>query len=428
MAILTVGPGKQYATLAAAVAASHDGDVVQVQAGTYTNDFATINTKITIEGVGGMVNLVATVSPPNGKAILVTNTDVTLDNLTFSGAKVADGNGAGIRYQAGNLTINDCYFHNNQDGLLAANNPAGSITINNSEFAYNGIGDGYTHNLYVGEVGTLTINGSYFHDANVGHEIKSRALNTIIENSRIFDGPTGTASYSIDLPGGGNVIIKNNIIEQGPESQNPAIIHVGGPAYAGTNIQITGNTILNDLHSGSAVAVLNQLTSPVSFTNNDVYGLTSSQIAKGPASVSGTTFLTTEPPLYTTHPWQVGTVPPDQLVAYLSESTAPGNAQFIVSVDGKQLGAAQTVTASQPASQAETFSFSGSFGPGSHTIAIDFSGDTGTAAQNLYVRGIDYDGQHYAADTAMLIKGGIATFSVGGSSSAIPGPGSAGHN
>ncbi len=427
MAILTVGPGEQYATISAAVAASHNGDVIQVQAGTYTNDFPTVSTKITIEGVGGMVNLVATVAPPNGKAIMVTNTDVTLDNLSFSGAQVADGNGAGIRYQAGNLTINDCYFHNNQDGLLAANNPAGSITINNSEFASNGAGDGFTHNLYVGEVGTLTINDSYFHDANVGHEIKSRALNTIIENSRIFDGPTGTASYSIDLPDGGNVLIKNNIIEQGPDSQNPAIIHVGGPLYADTNIQIIGNTILNDLHSGSAVAVLNQTTTPVTFSNNDVFGLTSSQIAKGPANISGTTILTTEPPLYTTHPWQVGTVPPDQLVTYLSESTAAGNAQFIVSVDGKQLGAAHTVTALHSASQAETFSFSGSFGPGSHTIAIDFSGDTGTAAQNLFIGGIDYNGQHYSADTGTLTKGGVATFIVGGSSGVVAGTNSVGH-
>lgn len=171
MAILTVGPGKQSATLSAAVAASHNGDVIQVQAGTYTNDFSTINTKVTIEGIGGMVNLVATVAPPNGKAILVTNTDATLTNIAFSGAKVADGNGAGIRYQAGNLPLNDCYFNDNQDGVLAADNPSGSITINNSEFAHNGAGDGKMHNLYVGQVGRLTINNSYFHDAVVGHEI-----------------------------------------------------------------------------------------------------------------------------------------------------------------------------------------------------------------------------------------------------------------
>ena len=63
--ILTVGAGQQYATIAAAVAAAQDGDVVQVQAGTYVNDFATVTAKITIEGVGGMVNLVATTAPPN---------------------------------------------------------------------------------------------------------------------------------------------------------------------------------------------------------------------------------------------------------------------------------------------------------------------------------------------------------------------------
>ena len=105
MATLKVGQGQQFTTIASAVAASHDGDVIQVQAGTYVNDFATINTKVTIEGVGGMANFVATVSPPNGKGILVTETDVTIQNLSFSGAKVPDMNGAGIRYEGGNLTV-----------------------------------------------------------------------------------------------------------------------------------------------------------------------------------------------------------------------------------------------------------------------------------------------------------------------------------
>jgi hypothetical protein len=216
-----------------------------------------------------MVNLVSTVPPPNGKAILVTNTDVTLSNIIFSGVKVPDGNGAGIRYQHGNLTINNCYFHDNQDGLLAGADTTGSITINNSEFSHNGTGSGLTHNLYVGEIGTLTVNGSYFHDAVVGHEIKSRALNTIIENSRIFD-LSGSASYSIDLPNGGNAVIQNNVIEQGAKSQNPIIIHVGGeaPTYAGTNVRITGNVILNDLHIPSAVAVVNRIAAPVTFANN----------------------------------------------------------------------------------------------------------------------------------------------------------------
>jgi len=191
---LNVGAGKEYSRISDAVAASHDGDTLQVQAGTYLNDFTTINTKITIEGVGGMVHLLATQPPPDGKAILTTNTDVTLDHLEFSGAQVPDMNGAGVRYQGGNLTITNSYFHDNQDGLLAGAVLAGSITIRTSEFAHNGAGDGSTHNLYVGDVGSLVIDRSYFHDAVVGHEIKSRAERTTITNSRIQDGPSGTAS------------------------------------------------------------------------------------------------------------------------------------------------------------------------------------------------------------------------------------------
>jgi hypothetical protein len=225
--LLTVGPGQQYSTIASAIGASHNGDTLLVQAGTYTNDFATINTNITLQGVGGMVNMVATAQIPNGKAMLVTNGNDTIDNFSFSGAQVVDGNGAGIRFQAGNLILNNDYFHDNQEGLLAAANPTGSITINSSEFSHNGAGDGYTHNLYVNEVGTLTIDKSYFHDAVIGHEIKSRADHTIIENSRIQDEATGTASYSIDLPNGGIALIQDNVIEQGSASQNSIIITSG---------------------------------------------------------------------------------------------------------------------------------------------------------------------------------------------------------
>src|SRR4051795_12123504 len=103
MSILTVGAGKQFSSISAAIAASHDGDTIQVQAGTYTNDFATITTKISLVGVGGMVKMVATVPPPNGKAILVTQNSVSIDHFEFTGAKVADENGAGIRQEAGNL-------------------------------------------------------------------------------------------------------------------------------------------------------------------------------------------------------------------------------------------------------------------------------------------------------------------------------------
>jgi hypothetical protein len=38
--------------------------------------------------------------------------NVTINSFEFSGAKVADGNGAGIRHETGNLTLNNDGFSN----------------------------------------------------------------------------------------------------------------------------------------------------------------------------------------------------------------------------------------------------------------------------------------------------------------------------
>ena len=319
MSILTVGSGSgfEYHTLASAISASHDGDVIQVQAGTYTNDFATIATSITIEGVGGMVNLVATEPPPNEKGILTigtgsTSPDVTLDNISFSGAAIPNaegGNAAGIRYQAGNLTLNNCDFFDNQDGLLAGANPTGIITINNTEFADNGSANppssGDEHNLYVGAIQQLAIDNSYFTAPILGHDIKSDAANTTIENSRIDD-PSGTGSYEIDLPYGGNAVIESNVIEKGPNAGNSVFVSFGegSTRYATSTLTVTGNTVLNDYGAGASF-LTNDTGTAAGITGNTIYGLTASQLASGPATELGNTFAlqSAEPTLNTTVPF-----------------------------------------------------------------------------------------------------------------------------
>lgn len=302
-ATLTVGPGQQYRTVAQAVAAARDGDVVQVRAGTYTNDFPpTVTRKISIVGVGGMARLVATVPPPNGKAILVTATDVTLDRLEFAGARVADRNGAGIRYEGGRLTIRRCYFRDNENGILGGSWPSGSVDIADSEFAWNGRGDGYTHGIYLGQIASLQVTSSYLHHTKVGHHIKSRAARTTVRNSRIVDGTGGTASYSIDLPNGGVAVISGNTIEQSATSQNYALIHFGGEGapYAGSSLQVTGNVLQN--WRSSAVGVLNQTSAAVSVTQNRLYRLPS--LIAGPGAWSGNVTLASPVAISTSAPWR----------------------------------------------------------------------------------------------------------------------------
>jgi hypothetical protein len=312
-ATLTVGPGQRYDRIAAAIAASQDGDTINVMAGLYVNDFAEIRTKITLNAIGGMARIQAKGFIPNEKGILITDTDVTINGFELFGARVTvdDGaNGAGIRYQGGNLTLNDCYIHDNQDGILADTDPTATIAINNSEFYHNGDKSGpdagYTHNLYVGGVALLDIENSYFHGAYVGHEIKSRAQQTIVRDTRVVDGPNGTASYSIDLPNGGLATIENDEIEQGPRTQNPIIIAYGeeGGVYANSSLLIQNSLIENDLGAGDALAVWNASGVTATISGNSVFGLNSSQILNGSANIAGMTFMTTEPAIPTKHPWQ----------------------------------------------------------------------------------------------------------------------------
>ena len=340
---------------------------------------------------------------------------------------MADGNGAAIRYEGGRLTLNNDYFHNNQEGLLAASDPNGVITINHSEFAFNGDGSGFTHNLYVNNLAQLIITNSYFHDAAEGHEIKSRAQNTTITNDRIFDN-NGTASYSIDLPNGGNATIQNNIIEQGPNSDNPFIIAYGeeGKSNPGTGVSIADNTIVNDLASNNAAVVLNRTSLALPFDSNQIWGLSAHQLSSGPLDESGTVLLSDHPSLDTSSlsfitgggssspPPSSGsggsgvgtpTPPPavtvgsgaDTLDLQVNEDAWKGDAQFTVAVDGQQIGGTLTAQASHAAGDVQDFLIKGDFGPGQHTATVAFLNDAygGSPAtdRNLYVTGASYDGQ-----------------------------------
>jgi hypothetical protein len=311
MTDLTVGAGQQFSTLKAAIAASNDGDVLLIQPGTYVNDFATINTAIALKGVGGMVHMKAEASPSDGKAIFTVNEDVTFENFEFSGAAVPDQNGAGIRHQGGDLTVLNSYFHDNQMGILTNNGADLTLTIRNSEFARNGVGDGSTHNLYANRIGRLEIDNSYFHDTALGHHIKSRAAETIITDSVIADHDS-TSSYSIDLPNGGKATITGNFIQNGPNSDNFAMVSFGveGNLYAESGLTMQGNTAVNDVRYGTMLWNTTGITADIS--NTFVWGMTEDQLVNGLAQVSGTDFLTVRPAVDGSSQWRgsVDTVTP----------------------------------------------------------------------------------------------------------------------
>ena len=298
MTTITVGNGENYSTIAAAVAASKSGDTINVDAGTYTNDVLVISHSLTLQAVGGTVNLVGTTQPANQKGLIeegAPGINVSISGFDISGATVKDANGAGIRYEGGNLTLTNVNIHNNQNGILSAADPSGSITIANSTFANNGIGDGKTHNIYVGAIGSLTVKDSTITSAQVGHDIKSRAASTTITGNTITDGSTGTASYEIDLTNGGVGDIENNYIEKGANAQNPIAITFGeeGNVYANSSLTVAGNTIVNGYTSHNTTAVVNRTGATANISGNQLYGWTS--VASGPANIGSNATTTSKP-------------------------------------------------------------------------------------------------------------------------------------
>ena len=250
--ILAVGTGQTYKTIQAAVNAAHSGDMINVHAGTY--GCASISKSgLTIQGVGsGQVTISGAVCQSKG-LLVISGSDTTINNIVFTNAKDSEGNGAGIRMQGTNLTILNSKFFNNQDGLLSDYNVHSTITVKDSTFGKNGtcVGSGgCAHAIYAGHVGTLDVENSTFNNTQAGHDIKSRANNTIIIGNKITDGPTGTSSYLIDVPNGGAVTITGNYLEKGPKSSNPTTaISMGeeGATNPAGAMLIANNTFQNDL-------------------------------------------------------------------------------------------------------------------------------------------------------------------------------------
>ncbi len=295
---LWVGPHETYKTVGSAVAAARAGDQIFVRAGTYHNDYATVRTPVTITGVGGFAHLESDGMIPNTKAIVIVAADATFTNVELSGAKVDDQNGAGIRWEGGNLTLRNCWFHDNEDGLLSSTIPDGTIVIEHSRFEHNGNFSDQRHNLYIGHVAAARVTDTLFYDAVDGSGLKSRARRNDIENDRFIDAPHwDTQNYHIDLPDGGDAIVRNNFFHREATASNRAIIHFGGEVKdAGGSLAVTGN-VMQSTRAVTA-AVLNQTKVPVELAGNTLRNI-AIPVDGGPSKI-GQNKIETELP--TDHP------------------------------------------------------------------------------------------------------------------------------
>ncbi len=283
--VLQVGPDKEFLYPSIAAQFARDGDVIEIDAkAKYHNDHVIWKqNNLTIRGVNGRPHIRSSGLIPNKKGIWVIQGDnTTVSNIEFSGARVADKNGAAIRLEGRNFTLKDCYIHDNENGILSGIEQESSILIDTCEFAFNGYGGrGLTHNIYIGRITNFTLKNSYSHHAIIGHLVKSRAKNNYILYNRLFE---GNSSYSIDLSNGGYALIMGNIFYQGPNTENYSLITFGPEGYKHkfNRMEIAYNTFLNERKSGIFIKV--NRGGKASIANNLFVG--NGVIASGEASTN----------------------------------------------------------------------------------------------------------------------------------------------
>jgi hypothetical protein len=271
-ATLRVGPGRNYKRISDAAVAARDGDIILLDGGEYSGDVAKwTQNDLVVWAPDARARLRADGQSSEGKGIwVVEGRNFTAENIEFSGARVPDRNGAGIRLHAkGTVTLRNCYFHHNENGILG---DADQVVIEGCVFDRNGAGDGQTHNIYVWGP-SVTIRNTYTHRTAVGHNIKTRGITNYILYNKIADEEDGTGSYAIDVPDCGRTYIIGNVIEQGPLSENYDVISYGAESDKNDlrELYVINNTFVNDGRPDGAF-IRCRRKAKVRIVNNIFYG------------------------------------------------------------------------------------------------------------------------------------------------------------
>lgn len=180
-------------------------------------------------------------------ALVLGGRSARVEGLIFQNVRVPDMNGAGIRLEAGDLTVRESLFRNGENGILVANDHSGTIRIEQSTFS--GLGScpenaGCSHSIYNSGNATLIVSRTRFERGTGGHYLKSRGARIEVTDSSFDDSAGQATNYMIDLSNGATGTIARNVFVQGENKENySAFIMVApeGREHSSAGLAVTDN-------------------------------------------------------------------------------------------------------------------------------------------------------------------------------------------
>jgi hypothetical protein len=241
-----------YQSVESALVAATDGSTVRILPGVYRDGGILRAHGVHVEAEGAYLFDAAWEDKAN---LVIKGNDAVIEGLRCSHIRVPDANGACIRAEGRNLTLRRVHFHDSQTGVLSGRT-AGRIVVESSVFerlGNRGEELGNAHGLYIGSIDEFVLRDSrVVASAGEGHEVKSRAARTLIE-ACVIASLSGRDSRQIDLPNGGDIVIRGNVLEKGPNSENRQLIGIGmergqghGTDHVLNRALIENNMVLDD--------------------------------------------------------------------------------------------------------------------------------------------------------------------------------------
>jgi hypothetical protein len=235
------------------VDAAAEGSTLKIPPGLYAKGIK-IDKDLSVDLTG-----VAFDRPFGNKAnVLVGNSKrkikVTISGYDMPGPEI-NSDGAGIRADYDyDLTVRNFHIHHSNMGILTGNR-GGTLTLEDGLIEEACCGSDLSHGVYMGLSDELTMRRvTVTNLRHLGHLVKSRAKRTTIEDCKLIGGD-GRYSREIDIPNGGIIVIRHNVIEKGPNTDNADSIAIGAEAgdpskpsrsLHPTSLEFTQNTVIFD--------------------------------------------------------------------------------------------------------------------------------------------------------------------------------------
>jgi hypothetical protein len=270
-ATLPVGPTRALTTPSAAAAVAADGDELVIDPGTYDDVAVFTQARLVIRAAdpARRPRVTRTATLADGGALWTLRGEaIRVESIELFGARSAAQYGAALRLEGDTPTLLALDVHDNEAGVVGLERPQSDVTLERSTIRRNGNGTGFTHNVSIPRVRSLTARFNAILDARGGHDLRSRAATSVVAYNFIGAREGEAVSYEVEFPMGGSVFLVGNVIQQAASGANGILVSMAtdGPTNPTQALYLVNNTLVNE--RGRGTFVVNRSGVIADMTNN----------------------------------------------------------------------------------------------------------------------------------------------------------------